>query len=365
MLRAAGHVVHVETVSNDAISTVAAKTRAFWNAPHDLARVEWMKRLIRQYETQLVHVHNFFPLMTPAVHEAASSSGVAVVQTLHNYRLICSGALFLREGQVCEKCLDGSKAWGVVHRCYRKSVAGSLAVAHMQLRAERHRTWHRHVQQFIALTNFAKEKFVAGGLPPSRIAVKGNFVPDTVYNRDPEARRGALFVGRLSPEKGTDTLISAWSQMTDVPLTVAGHGPDEARLRAIAPPTVRFLGQLTADAVRDEMAKAQCLVVPSIWYEGFPMTVLEGFASGLPVLASHIGSLAEIVVDGVNGAHFEPGNPLSLKQVATNLFADPRRLDRLGQGARDTYQNNFTPSANLVQLERIYESALRELSLIQ
>ncbi len=317
-----------------------------------------MSELIDQSKAEIVHIHNFFPLLTPAVHAESAKRGLAVVQTLHNYRLLCANGLFLREGSVCEKCLNGSKVWGVVHRCYRNSLPGSIAVARMYLRADRNRTWNSHVHRFIALTNFAKEKFVLGGLPSDKIAVKPNFVSMASKRPSQRARRGALFVGRLSPEKGVETLLRAFDRLKEIPLTVVGSGPGMERLKSLAPQGVVFAGQLSPEQVREEMMRAQCLVVPSICFEGFPMTAIEAFAAGLPVVASRIGSLHEIVVEDVSGAHFTPGDAEDLAGVLSRLFAEPARLEELGAGARAYYEANYTPDRNLRQLEAIYTDAL-------
>lgn len=359
LLRHAGHEVHLEVVTNDAIGTMQDKARAFLNTPYDARRKAWLTAICKRQNVDLVHIHNFFPLLTPAVHEAAAELGLPVVQTLHNYRVLCAGAFFLRDGQICEKCLSGNRAWGVIHRCYRNSLPGSLAVVRMQNRASHTGTWQRHVHRFIALTEFGKQKFVAGGLPAERIAIKPNFVPaPPAFSAG--RRKGALFVGRLSPEKGVRNLIDAWRHMPDIPLTVIGDGPEFDTLKDIAPPNVTFAGRQTADRVASHMAQAEALIMPSIWYEGFPMTVVEAFSLSLPVIASDIGALGEVVVKGRNGAHFAAGNIQNLVETVSRLFADPQELHRLGLGARADYEGLYTAYANLDTLLDIYDSARRE-----
>jgi len=356
LLRSAGHEVHVEIVSNKQIRDKSEKIRTFLRTPYDPNRKEWMETILDSTKFDVVHIHNFFPLLTPAIHEAAAQRGVAVVQTLHNYRLLCAGALFLRDGEVCEKCLGGTNLWGVVHRCYRGSTLASLAVVRLQQRAKRHRTWHRHVHRFIALTEFARDKFVTGGLPAGRVAVKPNFADQFI---SPEReRRGALFVGRLSPEKGVKYLIEAWAELPGIPLTIVGDGPERAQLEQIAPKNVRFLGSLAGDQVRNAMAEAQALIMPSVWYEGFPMTLVEAFSASTPVIASRLGSLAELVKEGVTGLTFEPGNAENLSKVARQAFSRPGQLEKMGKAAFEAYRTRYTPQANLGQLEAIYSDAI-------
>lgn len=358
LLRQAGHEVDLELVSNDSIASPIAKAAAFLNTPHNAERGQWVMNKVAKTLPDIVHVHNFFPLLTPAIHEGAAKAGAAVVQTLHNYRTVCAGAMLLRDGAVCEKCLSGNRFWGVLHRCYRGSLAGSLAVAQMQVRADRHRTWHRHVHRFIALTEFARQKFIEGGLPAERIAVKPNFVNGSSESLEQPARLGALFVGRLSPEKGIGTLIEAWRSLPDIPLTIVGTGPELAPLRASAPSNVKFTGELSGSEVAQKMRSAAMLVVPSIWYEPFGMVVIEAFANALPVVASNIGSLASIVRPGQNGELFTTSNAESLRSTIEDLLKNPDRLRLLGAGARQDYVRHYAPDQNLVQLEAIYRAAI-------
>ena len=278
LLRDAGHDVRVEIVSNLSIEGASAKVGTFLRAPYDRSRKTWISKLLKDTGASLVHVHNFFPLLSPAVHEASAELGLAVVQTLHNFRLVCAGALLLRNGRECEKCISGSNLWGVVHRCYRDSMLGSLAVVRMQARAQRHGTWQKHVHRFIAPSEFVRRKFIEGGLPANRIMVKPNFVARLSVPSSQEPRRGALFVGRLSQEKGVGVLVDAWRLIDRTPLVVVGDGPLRAQLETAAPPNVRFLGELAPTLVAEEMRKAQLLIVPSICYESFPMVIAEAFS---------------------------------------------------------------------------------------
>lgn len=361
MLERAGHRVRLELISNHGIRSPLDKLETFLNAPFDHRRTEWIAGLLKSGDVELVHVHNFFPLVTPAVHAAAASHGVAVVQTLHNYRTICAGALLLRDGVPCEKCIEGSPLWGVVHRCYRGSFVGSVAVTRMQRRVVQGRPWHSHVHRLIALTKFGRGKFIEGGLDPHRLVVKPNFLPG-VSERPSTARRwgGALYVGRLSHEKGVHTLIEAWRDMPNVPLTIVGDGPERARMADGAPPWVRFLGQVSPVEVRKLMREAIALIVPSVCYEGFPAVVIEAYAAGLPVVGSRLGSLAEVVEDNVTGLHFMPGSAEDLRSQTRCLFADTALAESLGAQARLRYEQRYTEAANLALLEAIYHEAMQE-----
>lgn len=354
LLRSAGHDVREVIVSNSSIRSLEDKARVFFKSAFDKNRSEWMGELVRAYEADIVHVHNFFPLLTPAVHAGAKAAGAAVVQTLHNYRLLCANALFLRGGNICEKCLQGSNVWSVVHRCYRDSVASSLAVARMQTRARVSGSWDNDVHRFIALTEFARQKFIAGGIRADRIVVKPNFAKASVTSI--AARAGALYVGRLSSEKGVQLLVDAWRGLPNLALTVVGDGPDRERLEALAPPNVRFIGQVSTERVRVLMSQAAMLLVPSVWYEGFPMTIVEAYAAGLPVFASRIGSLAEVVLDHETGRLFEPGSSDSIRATVLSVTADELAL--MGRAAEAVFDSKYSEGPNLLALEQAYDAAL-------
>ncbi len=357
LLAAHGHETALFTVSNDAVAGLGGRIAAAWRAPYAAAARDRLAARIEAERPAIVHIHNFFPLLSPAVYDACRAAGAPVVQTLHNYRLICPGALLLRDGRVCEDCVTGSPYRAAIYGCYRGSRLGSLAVARMLARHRRRGTWRTQVDRFIALTAFARRKFIEGGLPADRIAVKPNFVMNDPGPPTAKARRGALYVGRLSPEKGVLTLLEAWRGI-DYPLRVVGDGPLAARLRAEAPANVAILGPRPPAAVAEEMARAAFLVAPSVCYEGFPMVIAEAYAHGLPVLAADLGGLAEIVEDGVTGRRFAPGDAAALAACVARLRAAPEDCARMGAQARARFEARYTAAANYRMLRAIYDEAL-------
>ena len=359
LLLARGHEVTLIEADNDAIVGPLAKVRAALATPYNPARRRWITREVRRTGAQIVHVHNAFPRFSPSVLDGAADAGAAVVQTLHNYRAICANGLLLREGVVCEACV-GRIGWPAIrHGCYRGSAAGSAAVVAMQQAARLGKIWDRPARRLIALTEFARDKFVGGGLPAERIVVKPNFIDKVEPAATSNQRAGIVFVGRLSREKGVDTFVDAARLLPHVAFTVIGSGPDEGRLRNAAPGNVTLTGALPNAAARTATARASALVMPSIWYEGFPMTVLEAFAAGTPVIAAHIGSLPEIVAEGA-GLLFTPGDPSSLAAAITQMLSNPAAMTRMGQAGRERAVTLYGPSANAVQLEAIYASVLDE-----
>lgn len=361
MLVDGGHDVRLHTISNFEISGLTSKLKLLWQTAYNSSREREIDEMIAEFRPDVMHVHNFFPLFTPAVHVAAARAGVAVVQTLHNYRLFCAAAIFERDGQVCELCLHGSRLNALRHRCYRGSIPATAALVHMQNKNDREQLLARHVDRFIALTQFAKRKFIEGGLPADRITVKPNFI-DQPHPTSPGTdvqREGGIFVGRLSPEKGVDTLIAAWQAFPDVPLQIAGDGPLRAELESKAPSNVRFLGRITVDEVHQQMNKAAFLLLPSVCYEGFPMSILEAFSNSLPVITSRLGSMQEIVTSGRNGLLFEAGNIDHLKAAIAEMLASSERRTLMGCNAREEFEAKYTKQRNLVELEAIYADAIR------
>lgn len=358
MLAGAGHEVHLHSVTNHDIGGFSDKLRLLWETAYNPASERMMDAMLAELRPDIVHVHNFFPLFTPAVHVAAARAGVGVVQTLHNYRLFCAAATFEREGRVCELCLHGSRLNALRHRCYRGSVPATAALVHMQNVNDRRQLLARHVHRFIALTDFARGKYVEGGLPADRIVVKANFLDRTVRSDGGAARSGGLFVGRLSPEKGVDRLIDAWRDLPDIPLRIAGDGPLRAEIERAAPPNVEFLGRVDAAAIEREMEAAAFLLVPSLWYEGLPMTIVEAFSMGLPVIASRLGSLQEIVSHECNGLQFAVGDRADLVGAARRLNDDPDFARQLGAQAQRDFADRYGKRRNLAELEAIYADAI-------
>ncbi len=350
LLAAHGHDVQEFTITNDAVHGPFQVLRTALATPYSKPSRRRMAKALAEHTPDLVHVHNFFPLLTPSIFDACKAAGVVSVMTLHNYRLICPAATLYRSGPVCEEC---------IHGCYRDSQPGSLAVARMVARHRKAGTWLTRPDRFIALTEFAKRKFVEGGLPESRLRVKPNCLPQSEprAGEAASARAGGLFVGRVSPEKGIATLLRAWRDL-NVPLRVAGGGPLLDEVRRSAPPMVELLGATAKEEVAAEMRRAAFLVLPSEWYEGFPMVLLESFRAGLPVIASKLGAMVEIVEEGQTGLTFTPGEASDLAEKVRWAKANPQAMRAMGENAREVYEKKYTPEGNYTRLMEIYDEAL-------
>ena len=361
LLQKYGHDVLTFKITNDKIKGFKNKIIAAWSVTYSEKSKNELAKAVQRFKPDIVHVHNFFPLLTPSIYDACSEANVPVVQTLHNYRTICPGALLMRKGRVCEKCIKGSAYKSVLHRCYKGSIIGTFAVAHM---VQKHRalgTWQTKVNKFIALTEFARGKFIEAGFPEEKISVKPNFTVGSEANikENNNERGGGLFVGRISQEKGLITLVKAWRDL-NVPIRIAGTGPLENMLTVLNHNSVTVLGMVDQNSVHVEMNRAAFLVMPSEWYEGFPMVLVEAFSQGLPVVASRLGGMAEIVENGVTGLHFEAGNSKDLAEKVQWMHDHPDECRQMGNNARKVYLEKYTPEKNYEMLMDIYQQAIND-----
>lgn len=312
----------------------------------------------------IMHVHNFFPLLTPSIFEAARQAGVPSVMTLHNFRLLHPNGFIFHDGKIDERGVKGSAYACVKDGVYRNSVLQTAVVAHMIEYHRRKKTWHRFPSLFIALTEFSKQKFVEGGIPGDRIVIKPNFMEDPFRRGGMEVKKEKedvfLYVGRISREKGVEDLIDCWLE-TDVssPLMIAGDGPEKQRLmkKTENHPSVHWLGFLDKTEILYRMANARALLFPTRWFEGFPLTLVEALSAGCPVITSGIGNPKKIITDGKTGLHFEPGNTRDLHQKIERMRSDDELRERLSINAREDYLKHYTPEINLKQMIRIYEMA--------
>ena len=254
---------------------------------------------------------------------------VPIVMTLHNYRLLCVNAQLFREGGPCEDCV-GTHPWrGVRHRCYRESYLAS-AISAAAIQSNRWlKTWQK-ADLLLALTEFARTRFLSAGLPPDRVHIKSNFVDDPGPRRCAAASsRTVLFVGRLSEEKGIAQLLDVWAaaKLENLTLSIVGDGPMRSSIEARAPANVQFLGRLPGNEVEELMLSSRALIFPSIWYEGQPMVLLEALAAALPVVASEIGGVPETIADPGAGLLADPSDPASWTRAISRL-EDDARVDR-------------------------------------
>jgi glycosyltransferase involved in cell wall biosynthesis len=322
-----------------------------------------MQQLCESFQPDLIHGHNTFPLISPAIFWAASHKKIPVIQTLHNFRLICPQAMLLRDGKICEDCV-GKLPWrGIAHSCYRDSALQSGVIVSMLTAHRAIGTYSDHITAYIALSEFSRDKFIAGGLAPEKIHVKPNFV-DARMKPSWSGRDGGIFVGRLSFEKGLDVLIEAEKIRQSQPgqteiekfIRIIGGGPLESAVKEAF--QRHYLGHQSSDEVRKQMHASQFLIAPSTCYETFGLVAVEAFSCGLPVIASRHGGLAELIRDGVTGLLFTPGDAADLARKIAWARAHPEQMLKMGQAAYTEYINKYTPEKNYHMLQAIYRDAI-------
>jgi glycosyltransferase involved in cell wall biosynthesis len=350
LLEEAGHEVVTWTPApGPEVSHARLASRAIWSP----AALRHVRDMIGQHRPQILHCHNLFPMLSPAVLRAARDGDSRVVITLHNYRMFCLPATCFRDGEICELCL-GKVPWrGIVYRCYRGSLPGSAALA-ASLSLHRAIGSFDQVSKFLPVSRFVSDKHVQAGLASDKMFIKPNFCW-------PQSRRAGageyfLYVGRLSREKDVRTLLEAWRSI-HAPLILAGDGPDRHALQAVAPAEVVFRGRVDPNEVTQLLTGARALMVPSRWYEGAPRSVIEAYAAGVPVIATRFGALPEIVEHGVSGLLVPPGGTDAWVEAVEALM-DATTAARLGEGAFDRWARLHSPDSGLEGLERAYRAAL-------
>ncbi len=360
LLQSYGHEVLRYTLTNDEIAgmnpLVLAKN-TLWNSTVYQA----LRSLARQEKPDVAHFHNTFPLISPAAYYALKEEGVPVVQTLHNYRLLCPNALFFRDGKVCQDCLGQAiPIPGIVHGCYRGSHSASAMVAATVSFHSMIGTWSKAVDVFIAYSQFAMQKFIEGGLPKEKLAFKTNFLHPAPEPGDGKGHY-ALFVGRLSVEKGLSVMLDAWRQLDGkIPLKILGDGPMAGLVKEAMQemPEIEWLGRKPLEEVYEVVGNAAFLVFPSEWYETFGRVAIEAFAKGTPVVASNIGAITELIDHKRTGMHFRPSDPTDLATQVEWLLAHPEELSQMRQEARSEFEAKYTAEGNYKRLMEIYHSVM-------
>ncbi|MET7733206.1 glycosyltransferase [Streptomyces sp. NPDC005402] len=364
LLREGGHRVEMfERRSDDIgamslLAKVAVPLRVPWNPA---VRTELATRL-RTERPDIVHVHNVFPLLSPAVLAACADAGVPAVATLHNYTQVCPPGTLQRDGKPCTECVGSTPLPAVRHGCYRGSRLATVPLA-VSLSANRRRWWSG-VERFLCISAAQRDVLVRAGMPAERLAVKHNFVPD------PDARRTdtgehLLYLGRLAEAKGVRLLMAAWDEIAasggvGVPLVIAGTGPLEAEVIAwaAARDDVRYVGLYDTAECQKAIARSVAVVAPSTWLEAFGLVVVEAMAAGVPVVAAGHGAFVELVEDGVTGLLHEPGESASLSSCIRRIAGEPAGNREMGEAARRRYEQGFSPTVGLDRLVDEYRTAI-------
>jgi glycosyltransferase involved in cell wall biosynthesis len=364
-LAALGHeVVRFERDSDEIEQWSAARkallpARVVWNreAHRDLTAA------LRGHRPDIVHVHNTFPLLSPAVLYACRDAAVPVVATIHNYKLACASGDFFRDGAVCHDCADGLPVRAVLHGCYRGSRAATVPVA---LSASMHRqAWKSLVSAYVFISASQRDLLAGLGLAPDRVFVRHNLIPRRSVK---QAAREPIMVyaGRLDEAKGVRLLMAGWdcyrskSGDSGLRLVIAGAGPLESEVAGWAStrPSVEMVGQVDSGRCAELMSRSRAVILPSAWEETFGLVVVEAMAVGVPPIATGHGSFVELITPGVDGVLFRPGDPTALALAVADAEAHPEQYETYGEQARKTYEQRFDPDNSLERLIEIYRYAI-------
>jgi len=362
LLEAHGHKIAVYVKKNEEITTwsLVDKIGLPLNVIWSQKSYQEIKRLIHNFKPQIAHFHNIFPLISPSAYYACQQKNIPVIQTLHNFRLICPGALLFRNGKICEECLKDNIWRGVFHGCYHNSRIHTAGVATMLSFHRFLGTWSKQVTLYITLTEFATKKFIDAGFPQDKLVIKPNFL---INPPSPEFQNSGfvVFIGRLGEEKGLKTLIEAWKNIPTIPLKILGEGPMHLELEKIARElnlSIEILGYRPPQECMNYLKMSQFFIFPSIWYEGLPMVVLEAMACGKPIIASRIGVLPELIKDKVTGLLFEPGDAKDLAKKVKWMINHKAEAIEMGKRARIEFEEKYSADKNYELLMDIYQKAI-------
>jgi glycosyltransferase involved in cell wall biosynthesis len=342
-----------------------------WKKARLPLRVVWsregqklLQRAIELTRPDVIHIHNTFPLFSPAVFRTAQQSGAGVVHTLHNFRPFCPAGTFLREGRACEDCFGRFPLPGIRHGCYRDSRLATVPVALMDGIHGWLGTWQKHVDRLIVVSAYERDKYIAGGWPGSKIKIKYN----TVFEKDlPPRQPGRHFMSmsRIVPEKGVDVVLEGWHRAfpdggPPLWLSAGGDSASDLRARYEGLPGIRFMGHVSRAELYEALSSALAVVVPSRCYEGFPRVVVEAYAAAVPIIASRVGSLTELVDEGVTGLQVGVGDPDDMARALRQVAGSEELAERMGRGARARYEDMYSPEVTMRELFAIYREAIEE-----
>ena len=347
----------LEKKSEGLDSTWFHKLNAFISGIYSFSAAREMNQMISQNRPDLVHIHNLYPLLSPSVLVSCRRAGIPVVMTCHNYRLICPVATLFSDGKICERCVDGKEYWCVLKNC-RGNFSESVAYAIRSIFARSLGLFKKNVTIYIAVSEYVKNRLVSSGLNKDLITVIPNMVNIPKSNGEPANGKYVAYIGRISEEKGIKTLLAAASRRSNMQFLLAGNGPLLPAYKRCAPKNANFVGGLNKQQLSSFYREARFIVVPSEWYETFGLVVVEAMSHGLPVIASRIGGLPELVEDGVTGLLFEPGNSEELSSKMKHLWDNPDLCKKMGQAGREKAIREYNKNIYYKRLIAAYKKAV-------
>lgn len=374
LLEKHGHRVFFYTRNNDELKSFTGLQKLFlpFTTIFSLKSYREIRKIIREQKIELVHVHNTLPLISYSAYYAAKREGCRLIQTIHNFRLVCPNALFYRDGHICEDCLNKGLLCGVKHRCYRGSKTQTAMVA-LMLKLHRMFGTFKKPDAYITLTGFNKEK-ISAVVPAEKIHVKPNYLS---FNSEIGQKEDAVFTGsfsdlkntsfflyasRIEKVKGIFVLLEAFSVLPEQKLLILGTGPDEAAVKDYIArkklTNIIFAGFTPHEKALQLMAHAKAMIFPSLWYEGFPMTIVESLSRSLPVIASDTPNIASVISHQKNGLLFKTGSSDALIHAITEfLQLSPEDSLLMKEAARESYLKSFTEEIIYKKLIDIYTTS--------
>lgn len=366
LLEQYGHKVIKINPSNDEFDKQSSLRKIFTilQVPWSFTYYKKIKRLLIQEKPDIIHLHSFFPFISPSIFYAACSEDVPIIQTLHDFRYLCPMAFMMRKGKICDECKDGGYFQSITYGCFKGSKLQSIPIAFMLKLHWYLNTFKKKIDGYICLTESQRKIYLDAGFGDQKLFLKPNFVDDTFEQETYRDGEYAVFIGRLGEEKGLRTLISAWKNLPDIPLKIVGDGPDARTFKSLVDDltirNIEFLGYKPYLECRKILYNARFLVMPSIWYETFGLTIIEAFSHCKPVITSNLGAMADLVKDKVTGLLFTPMSTNELAEKVRWLWNHPEECKRMGQNARKEYEEKYTPEKNYEMLMRIYKKVIEQ-----
>lgn len=363
LLEKYGHEVMTYYCNSSGIGDLGMldKVRMILSVPYNKSVERDIVTAIHLERPDVAHVHNVFPMLTAAVYKALNSCGVPVVQTVHNFRFLCPNGQFYVHNQICEDCQEKGFYSAVKNRCMQNSFLVSGAYAAALAHAWKSGILPNYINIYIALNQFYAKRLITAGVQSSRIRVLGNFVLESELTVSPK-HDYVLYLGRLSQEKGIHTLLDAWKNIEGATLKIAGTGPMDNEIKCMIGhfphKRIHLLGYVSGEAKQQLIKKAKCVVVPSEWYENFPVSIIEAMSLGTPVVVSNIGGLPEMVEHNTTGLVFETGNIAALEAALHSIITNQEKATRLSVNALKAAHDLYGPKKHYENLIDIYREAI-------
>jgi glycosyltransferase involved in cell wall biosynthesis len=367
VLKEKGHETQFLFFDNTGITGLFQKLKTGFKAVYNPGSAIQLKRKIAEFKPDLIHIHNLFFTASPSVLYTAQRFKIPVIFTLHNYRLICANALLLRKNEICELCIHKKlPIAGIRYKCYRNSVTGSALVTLISGFHKFIGTWKNKITTYITLNEFSRSRLLQSSLQieEHKMITKPNFIPDPGEG-SPQRENFFLFAGRVVKEKGVHVLAEAFAGIPEYKVKIIGDGPEKKSLeeKFNSYPNISFTGYMDHYSVLEYMKRCKALICPSIWYEGAPLTIIEAFATGTPVIASRLGSMAESISEGYNGLHFIAGDAIDLQEKIRLFIQKTNKDTKLYQNARQSYLEKYHPDIHYKAIMNIYEDAIKSFNV--